>query len=134
MWIAAVAPDEAVGRAPTTLLTSASGPLPPATVLPVMLFLFACSVPCESVSAGASRDTCLHERVSLDATRWSAQDIVTFSALFEDRMIRDATILLWTREHRGQVSEADRAAVCGILASGQREMCERRLATAHLNR
>lgn len=100
----------------------------------VLVLLAACSVPCESVPAGESRDTCLHQRVSLDPTRWSPQDIVTFSALFEDRMVRDATILLWAREHRGLVADGDRAAVCGILDQAQREMCERRLGTAHLNR
>lgn len=105
-------------------------------VLPLLLasLLQACAVPCESASAGPARDACFHRRVAMDPTRWSAEEVTRFAREIEDPIVREATLMLWVREHRGTVADRDRDRVCGLLAGIERNACERRLATAHLAR
>ncbi len=100
----------------------------------LLSLLPACSVPCESAVPGATRDACLHQRVALDTQRWSAPEVAGFATAIEDPIVREATVMVWVRDHRGRVSTEDRVRLCGILAGVERNACERRLETAHLLR
>lgn len=105
-------------------------------LLPLLLVLLpSCAKPsCEELPAGAERDVCLHDRVRLEPQRWTADELLGFVDGIQDPIVRDATVMVWVREHRGQTSERERQAVCGRLAGLERAACDRRLMTAHLSR
>ncbi len=99
------------------------------------LFLFAaCDAPCESTAPGPTRDTCFHDRVTEADVEVSADSLVRYAGEIADPMMRQATVMVWVREHRGGVADTDRDRVCGLLQEGQRMACERQLSAAHLGR
>ncbi len=103
------------------------------TALLLLLGVGCGPVPCESMAAGPERDRCLHKRIVADGAM-APSEVARLAATLEDPMIRNATVLTWARDHRGAVSDADRAALCGLLLGQERNVCDRRLSAAHLSR
>lgn len=105
-----------------------------ALIVPVLL-LAACAEPtCEELPSGKERDVCFHDRVRLAPQAWTADQLLGFVDAIQDPIVRDATVMVWVREHRGATSDRDRRAVCGRLGGLERGACERRLSSAHLAR
>lgn len=103
------------------------------SLLALLLSLACAPASCDGIAAGPERDRCVHKQILADPAL-PAAEVARLSATLQDPMIRVATVLSWARDHRGAVADADRIALCGLLAGQERNACDRRLSAAHLSR
>jgi hypothetical protein len=98
------------------------------------LLLVGCAEPSCDAAVGSELDACLHLQVSAAPAGLPASDLLRISGRIQDRLVRDATVMLWVRNHRGGVTRQERDQICGLFEGLERSACQRRLDTAHLQR
>jgi hypothetical protein len=94
----------------------------------MLVLLLACShAPCEGLAAGAARDQCLLRRIDAEARSLAPAELADTVALVGDPALRARAVSEWAGHRHARVTDAERDALCGLLADADRPACQQRL-------
>ncbi len=88
---------------------------------------------CDTLPPGLERDTCVHGQLA-ELGPEQIDQVIGLAQQIQDPMIRGAAASSWIAEYNTAVPKAKGEQLCAMLAGTDRDLCRRRLASAHLQR